>query len=120
MNTLLRVSILQLSIILAGCGGGGGVQPSVLLGKSVENTQCEPPKTTLRQLDLEALAAGLELRSTSCAWDGLSQIAACGAGSRYIRTIEIPEDQIDTARAIGYRSPAEFYMFIRSDCLGME
>ena len=106
---------VTMALLLFGCGGSEP-QRSVVLGKSVTGIQCEAPKTTLKQLDEEATQLGLELRSTSCAWDGLLYAAVCGGGSSYIRVIEIPANQTGTARSLGYRVPADFYMFVPSGC----
>jgi hypothetical protein len=117
IRALSFLLILVIALISEGCGGGGDdYQPSETLAKTVENIQCELPRTTLKQLDDEALAAGLELRSKACAWDGLASVATCGTPSNYLRVIEIPRNQVELARKLGYLAPTEFYMFIPGAC----
>ena len=109
------LSLIALSAALTACGGSDP-QPSEKLARSVENLQCEPPRITVRQLEEELAAAGLEVRSTSCAWDGLGRVAACGTPSPYIRVIEVPRDQVARAGALGYMAPSMFPQMLPINC----
>lgn len=109
------LNFVALSAILTACGGSDP-QPSERLARSVENLQCEAPRFTIRQLDAELAAAGLEVRSTSCASDGLGRVAACGTPSPYIRIIEVPRDQVERAGALGYLPLSTFPRILPIDC----
>ncbi len=95
------------AVLLVACGGGDS-QPPVLLAKSVQNIQCEPPRTTMAALDAELQAAGFATRPQRCAWDGLLHCAACGCGSSYLRLIEVPAHRVATAQLLGYMQPNSY------------
>lgn len=103
----LGVALLAAALLVA-CGGGGDSPPPVLLAKSVQNIQCEPPRTTMAALDAELQAAGFATRPQRCAWDGLLYCAACGCGSSYLRLIEVPAHRVAAARQLGYVTPNSF------------
>jgi hypothetical protein len=116
MNGITRLpAILALAASLAACGGSDS-GTVVTLVREVANLQCEPPQTTLAQLDAELNSAGVTPSSASCAWDGLARVAQCGAPAPYLRVIEVAESQAGIARGLGYRSPTEFLSVIPIDC----
>lgn len=95
--------VLALAAVLSACGGGDDSRAPVTLARSVVNVQCEPPRTTLRALDAELQAAGIEASARRCASDGILYCAACGCATSYLRVIELPVSQAMGAQALGYR-----------------
>lgn len=115
-HSITAVAFVLFAANLLGCGGTEPDATPVKLARYVTNTQCEPPTTTLRDVDAQLASAGISVYKKSCAWDGTGTVAVCGAATHYLRVVEVPQYQESTARYLGYLGPHEFHLFVESNC----
>jgi hypothetical protein len=113
-NMKLVAALMAVSL-LAGACGGSDEEASMLVLRSLESRQCESGGLTLADVQALALAAGVQVRSASCGWDGLGHVAACGAGDGRIAILEIALSQGQLALASGFLSSASL-PFVRAPC----
>ena len=110
-----RASLVGLLSASIGCGGSDP-QPSETLAREIESLQCRPQSVTVTQLNQELAAHAIDVKSSSCAWDGLGRTAACDTPIAFIRVIEVPQNQVERAMALGYRPVSSFRTVLPIEC----
>jgi len=77
-------------------------EPSVSVAKHRGTIQCYPGGSSLQELQLQLVAAGIRVLSSSCGGDGRAYPAMCGAPTGEIGVFGVPESQVLSALDLGF------------------
>lgn len=80
----------------------GQAASAVSVYLSLGSRQCQEGGRTLPQVRQLLSEAGVRVLSSSCGSDGMAYPAVCGAPDGRIAILEVPAEQVEAARKLGF------------------
>jgi hypothetical protein len=104
----MRVQLILLALAAspvaawAAAPAPAAVPAAVPVYLSLGSRQCQEGGRTLPQVRQMLTDAGVRVLSSSCGTDGMAYPAVCGAPDGRIAILEVPADQVEAARKLGF------------------
>lgn len=110
-----KLACLIYGSLLTACGGSEEPHYEVI-AREVFHPSCQPATVTIQQVREAVSNARLTPRSESCAVDGLLRPSICGIPTGYLHLIDVPVNQVHSAKTLGYVSVSSYPQMSRIDC----
>lgn len=101
MRALLRAALLTLAVVpAAACATTPPTTVSVYL--VLGSRQCQDGGRTLAEVQKMLTDAGVRVLAAGCGSDGMMYPAVCGAPDGRIAILDVPPEQVEAARKLGF------------------
>ena len=99
-----RILVMSAAMTLSACADLGRVAPGagVPVYKYVGSRQCEGGGAPVEKMMRQISEAGIPVMNVHCGTDGRMYPAMCGAPDGRIGILEIPENKVSAAAALGF------------------
>ena len=111
-------TLVCIALAMVSCGGGNPVPtPPVTIYKALGSLQCTGGGVSLSTIVKQLTDAGIAPLSSSCGHDGLDRIAVCGVPDGRIAMVDVAQEQITAAQALGFAPLATLPMAVKITCI---